>query len=36
MAIEYLVLQELPEEGPFVSVIADNGKQSWDTLQDAL
>ena len=36
MTIEYLVLQTLPEKGPFASVIADKVKQSWDTLQDAL
>ncbi|MGH8068122.1 MAG: hypothetical protein ACRERE_23400 [Candidatus Entotheonellia bacterium] len=36
MSIEYLVLQALPEEGPFASVIADKGKHSWDTQQDAL
>ena len=36
MTIEYLVLQALPEQGPFASVRADKVKQSWDTLQDAL
>jgi hypothetical protein len=36
MTIEYWVLQALPEEGPFASVIADKGKQSWDTPKDAL
>jgi hypothetical protein len=36
MTIEYWVLQALPEEGPFASVIADKGRQSWDTPQDTL
>jgi len=36
MTIEYLVLQALPEQGPFASVRADKVKQSWDTLQNAL
>jgi hypothetical protein len=36
MAIEYVVLQTLPEKGPLASLTADEVHQSWETLQDAL
>jgi hypothetical protein len=36
MAIEYLVLQALAEQGPFARVRAQRLNKSWDTLQEAL
>jgi hypothetical protein len=36
MTIEYLVLQTLPEQGPFAVVSVDKLNQSWKTLQEAL
>ncbi len=36
MAVEYLVVQAVPEEGAFGRVSAPKLKKSWDTLQEAL
>jgi hypothetical protein len=36
MAIEYLILQALAEQGPFARVSAQKLNKSWDTLQEAL
>jgi hypothetical protein len=36
MAVEYLVLQAVAEQGPFARVTAHKLNQSWETLQEAL